>query len=135
MYYSMREACCEAEMPYETLKYYCNMGLVPNVKRDKNNYRVFSEHDVEWIKSLACLKNCNMSIEDMQKYLALCLEGPSSIPRRQEMLAEKKAQLLNKIKKLEEALEYINWKQGFYRDVLDGKTKYFSNLLPEEFED
>ncbi|MDE7124238.1 MAG: MerR family transcriptional regulator, partial [Eubacterium sp.] len=74
--FTMNEVCKQVDMPYETLKFYCNKGLVPNVKRDKNNYRIFDENDVAWIKSLICLKNCGMSIQEMKEYLDLCLEGP-----------------------------------------------------------
>ena len=35
------------------------------------------------------------------------------------------------IKQLQEAVDYIDWKQGFYDDVLSGKTAYYSNLIPE----
>ena len=35
-------------------------------------------------------------------------------------------------KRIEEAIAYIDWKQGFYDDVLSGKTKYFSNLIIAE---
>ena len=64
--YSMKETCEKVGMTYETLKYYCNEGLIPNVKRDKNNYRIFDDNNISWIKSLTCLKKCNMSIEEMQ---------------------------------------------------------------------
>lgn len=40
---TMKEVCKEIGMNYETLKFYCKEGLVPNVKRDKNNYRNFDE--------------------------------------------------------------------------------------------
>ena len=60
--YSMKEACEKTGMSYENLKFYCNEGLVPNVKRDRNNYRVFSDNDIRWIQSLGCLKRCGMSI-------------------------------------------------------------------------
>lgn len=33
--YSMKEACALTNMTYENLKFYCNEGLVPNVKRNK----------------------------------------------------------------------------------------------------
>ena len=56
--FTMMQVCREVGMTYQTLKFYCNKGLVPNVKRDKNNRRMFDEHDVEWIKSLTCLKRC-----------------------------------------------------------------------------
>lgn len=129
--YSMKEACTLTNMTYENLKFYCNEGLVPNVKRDRRNYRVFDEHDIKWIQSLNCLKSCGMSIAEMKQYLALCMEGEGTIPERKVILAEKKEILLQSITKLQKAVAYIDWKQRFYDDVLSGKTAYYSNLVPE----
>ena len=129
--YSMKEACTLTNMTYENLKFYCNEGLVPNVKRDRRNYRVFDEHDIRWIQSLNCLKSCGMSIAEMKQYLALCMEGEGTIPERKVILAEKKETLLKSITELQKAVAYIDWKQRFYDDVLSGKTAYYSNLVPE----
>ena len=38
--YTMMQVCREVDMTYQTLKYYCNEGLIPNVKRDGNNRRI-----------------------------------------------------------------------------------------------
>lgn len=127
--YSMQETCKEVGMSYQTLKYYCNEGLIPNVKRDKNNYRIFDDNNIAWIKSLSCLKKCNMSIAEMKEYLDLCLKGESTIPQRQVIIAEKKKQLLKQMSELQESLDFLNWKENFYADVLSGKTEYFSNLI------
>ena len=129
--YSMKEACTLTNMTYENLKFYRNEGLVPNVKRDRRNYRVFDEHDIKWIQSLNCLKSCGMSIAEMKQYLALCMEGEGTIPERKVILAEKKETLLQSITELQKAVAYIDWKQRFYDDVLSGKTAYYSNLVPE----
>ena len=129
--YSMKEACTLTNMTYENLKFYCNEGLVPNVKRDRRNYRVFDEHDIKWIQSLNCLKSCGMSIAEMKQYLALCMEGEGTIPERKVILAEKKENLLQSMTELQKAVAYIDWKQRFYDDVLSGKTAYYSNLVPE----
>ena len=129
--YSMKEACTLTNMTYENLKFYCNEGLVPNVKRDRRNYRVFDEHDIKWIQSLNCLKSCGMSIAEMKQYLALCMEGKGTIPERKVILAEKKETLLKSITEPQKAVAYIDWKQRFYDDVLSGKTAYYSNLVPE----
>ena len=131
MLYSMKEVCRKTGMTYEALKFYCNQGLVPNVKRDEHNYRVFDDRDVAWIESLSCLKRCGMSIQEMQDYAALCLQGEVSIPERKVLLEEKREQLLERIRDLEDAVRNIDWKQGFYDDVLSGKTPYVSNLLPD----
>mgnify|MGYP002619851488 FL=1 len=129
--YSMKEACTLTNMTYENLKFYCNEGLVPNVKRDSRNYRVFDEHDIKWIQSLNCLKSCGMSIAEMKEYLALCMEGKGTILERKVILAEKKETLLQSIAELQKSVAYIDWKQGFYDDVLSGKTAYYSNLVPK----
>lgn len=132
MTYTMMQACREAGMTYQTPKFYCNKGLVPNVKRDRNNRRVFDEHDVAWIKSLVCLKRCGMSIEEMRAYVELCLQGEASIPQRKELLAAKRKQLEEQKAQIQESLDYIDWKQGFYDDVLAGRTAYYSNLVPAD---
>ena len=65
----------------------------------------------------------------MQEYLALCLQGESTIPKRKEILDAKQKSLEIERKRIEDAIAYIDWKQNFYDDVLSGKTKYFSNLI------
>ena len=127
--YTMMEACRETGLTYQALKFYCNEGLVPNVRRDKNNRRYFNEATVKWIKDLTCLKRCGMSIDEMKEYLALCLEGPTTIERRQKILARKQEALAAQMQKLQESIDYINWKQHFYNDVLSGKRPYISNLI------
>jgi len=127
--YTMKEVCRETGMTYEALKFYCNEGLVPNVKRNPNNHRVFDDRDIAWIKSLTCLKNCGISIQEMKLYIDLCLQGESSIPERKVILAQKRGDLLGRIAELQASIEFIDRKQKFYDDVLSGKTKYHSNLI------
>ena len=130
--YTMKETCEKTGLSYETLKFYCNQGLVPNVKRDKNNRRTFDDKNVAWINSLNCLKNCGMSISEMKQYIDLCLVGESSIPERKEILALKREALVAQLQQVQDCIDYIDWKQGFYDDVLSGKTKYYSNLIKVE---
>ena len=132
MTYTLMQTCKETDMTYQALKYYCNEGLVPNVKRDDNNRRIFDERDVKWIKDLVCLKKCGMSIKEMKEYLDLCLQGPSTIPERKVMLAEKKKALQAQIAELNEYVDYIDWKQNFYDEVQSGKRPYISNLIQVE---
>lgn len=128
--FTMMQVCRELGMTYQTLKFYCNQGLVPNVKRDRNNRRVFSTSDVEWLRGLTCIKRCGMSIEEMRTYLELCLKGPASIPERKMMLDGKRERLVAKLAEVQESIDYIDAKQTFYDDVLAGRTEYVSNLLP-----
>lgn len=127
--FSMKQTCQQTNLTYETLKYYCNEGLVPNVKRDENNRRVFDEKDIAWINSLSCLKNCGMTINEMKEYLELSLQGEVTIPERKIILDKKRESLLEELKRIQDSIDYIDWKQNFYDDVLSGKKKYYSNLI------
>ena len=130
--YTMKETCEKTGLSYETLKFYCNQGLVPNVKRDNNNHRIFDEKDVAWINSLNCLKKCGMSISEMKEYINLCLAGERSIPERKDNQAQKREALVEQLRQVQNSIDYIDWKQEFYDDVLSGKTKYDSNLIETE---
>ena len=129
MIYTMMQVCKETQLTYQTLKFYCNEGLVPNVMRDKNNRRIFDEKTVKWIKDLTCLKKCGLSIQEMKDYLDLCLQGEDTIPQRQIMLAQKQNELKEHTQELQDCVAYIDFKQNFYKDVLSGKRPYVSNLI------
>ncbi|MFQ6861444.1 MAG: MerR family transcriptional regulator [Beduini sp.] len=129
---TMKEACEEVGMTYETLKFYCKEGLVPNVKRDQNNYRDFDERNIAWLKSLQCLRNCGLSIKDMKIYMEYCLQGVSSIPQRKEMLSKTNEILLHKMQLLQQSLQFIKQKQDYFDGVLAGEIKYSSNLIDIE---
>lgn len=130
MIYTMMQTCHETGMTYQGLKFYCNEGLVPNVKRDRINRRIFDERDIAWIKSLQCLRDCGMSIADMKEYMKLCLLGPDSIPERKIILERRRTIIQNQIDSLNESIKYIDSKQKFYDEVLSGEREYMSNLLP-----
>ena len=45
------------------------------------------------------------------------------------MLDAKKAALLSQIEEINASIDFINWKQELYKDILDGKKEYISNLI------
>jgi len=93
----MRQAAKEAGMNYETLKFYCKEGLIPNVKRDENNYRIFSNDNIIWLRSLQCFKQLGMSIKELKHFMNLCMQGKETIPVRKEILSIQKNALLERI--------------------------------------
>ena len=129
MLYTMKETCTQVEMNYEALKFYCREGLVPNVKRDQNNFRLFDERDIAWIRGVQCLRRCGMSIREIKQYMEYCLQGQDTIPERKEMLEQTRQQLTEKIKVLQDNLKYIESKEQYYDDVLAARTRYTSNLI------
>ena len=44
----------------------------------------------------------------------------------------KRNELLENLKQIQESIDYIDWKQDFYNDILSGKTEYFSYLTNQK---
>jgi len=125
----MKQVCEQLGMTYETLRFYCDESLIPNIKRDKNNYRNFDERNIAWIEGLQCLRKCGMSIKDMKQYMQYCLEGPSSILDRKEMLDYQKRILQSKMVEIQESIDFIDKKQMYFDNVLSGDIEYSSNII------
>lgn len=130
--YTMKEVCNQVGMKYETLKFYCKEGLIPNIKRNENNHRMFDERNIEWLKGLQCLRKCGMSIKDMKQYMNYCLQGISSIDKRKSMLHSTREVLLERLADINDSIAYIDNKQQWYDDVVSGKEEYTSNLINTE---
>lgn len=130
--YTMKQACELTGLSYETLKYYCKEGLVPGVQRDRNNRRVFTGRNVAWIRDLVCLRNCGLGIDEMHRYLELCLEGRPSVPARRAILAAHRVKLEQRIAELQGYIEYIDRKDALYQGILANEIPYTSNLIDEE---
>ena len=87
--------------------FYCNKGLIPDVKRDKTNYRIFDEKNIGWINSLNCLKKCEMINSEIKSYMKLCMDCINSIPERKKILDKKMKDLEDEKKKINKSIEFI----------------------------
>ncbi len=100
--------------------------LIPNVKRDEySNYRVFDDADIDWIKSLICLKKCDFSIQEIKEYIKLCEDGESTILERKQMLINHYKEIEKKIASLNDTLAFIDYKTNLYDKFLSKELDYY----------
>lgn len=74
-----------------TLRYYEDIGLLAEVKRNAKGIRVYKDSDIFWIDLIKCLKNTGMNIDEIQYIVELSLKGEDTIPERKEILKNHKA--------------------------------------------
>ena len=73
MMHSVKEVASMLDMTEHTVRYYTDKGLVPNLKRDHNNNRLFDEAALNWLLCVKHLRHCGMSVDDIKRYIGLCL--------------------------------------------------------------
>lgn len=101
-------------IPASTLRYYDNQGLLPNLEKNESGIRIFQEKDIEILYSINCLKKAGLSIKDIKKYISLIEQGDSTIEQRYKIFLNKKKELINEIKKMNETLEFLEYKTWLY---------------------
>jgi DNA-binding transcriptional MerR regulator len=115
--YTVKEVSNLLDLTEHTVRYYTDKGLVPDLQRDKNNNRLFNDDAINWLRGAKNLKKCGMSVEDIKKYVNLCLEGDSTIEERYEMIRKQKEAVLAQLEEVKLMAEYITIKEKHYRDI------------------
>ncbi len=112
-------------MTEHTVRFYTDKGLVPSIKRDKNNNRVFDAESINWLTGVKYLKESGMSIEAIKQYINLCLEGESTTPQRYEILLEQQKKAHVQLEEAEQRVQFMNKKVDHYNKILN-------NMIPDD---
>ncbi|WP_454870987.1 MerR family transcriptional regulator [Priestia megaterium] len=114
MLYSMKYVVENLDISAKTLRFYEEQGILPNVTRDEKGRRVYSEHHIDWISFIRCLKETGMPLSKIKEYKELFEVGNSTYLQREEMLIQHKLEVQKKIEKSLKHLEEINYKIAMY---------------------
>lgn len=114
MNYTIKQVSEITGLPSSTLRYYEKEQLLPGVERNPSGVRVYTEHDLDWISIITCLKNTDMPIKSIKKFVAFCALGDSTLEDRREMVLAHKRAVESRIAELQHHLEHINFKANYY---------------------
>ena len=125
-------------LPASTLRYYDKKGLLPSLKRDNNNVRIFTDEDYGHLRLIDCLKRSGLSIKDIKNFIDLRARGDEALNERLEIFVKRREILLKKLDDLQEVLSVIEYKCWYYSQACDAGTEdIMRNLhtsdIPEEF--
>lgn len=119
--YGVKQVAELMDMSVHTVRYYTDIGLIPNVQRDSKGNRMFDEANINWFKGIKRLRSGGMSIESVKRYVELCLEGDSSIPERYDIIKEQLATAERQLEEVSARCEYMRNKLAHYEQIKDKK--------------
>lgn len=117
--YTVKQVAEMMEMSTYTIRYYENVGLIPDVDRNGGNARMFSEYTLGWLRLVHCLRMTGLPIEGVKHYIDLCQEGDSTIPERAELIFQQEKSLRDQLRILKKQMEVLKYKKKFYQDLLN----------------
>ncbi|UPO90140.1 MerR family transcriptional regulator [Niallia sp. Man26] len=117
--YTVKEVAKMLDITEHTVRFYTDKGLVPSLKRDKNNNRLFDQDSVNWLKGAKALKKAGMSVEAIKNYVDLCLKGDETVIKRYEIILEQKDVALKKLEEAKEIAALLEKKAARYLDIIN----------------
>lgn len=117
------------DLTVHTIRHYCDMGLVPNLRHDINGNRIFDEESMNWLQVASFLRASGMTISDIKHYFELCLEGNTTIEERYEIFLTLKTKAEEELKFAQLRLDCISDKVNHCQDIIAGKCEDDCNPL------
>ena len=120
--YTVKDVANIMNISAYTVRYYDNEGLIPFVSRTQSNVRMFSDYDLSWLRIVHCLRATDLSINDIKKYIDLCLKGNKTIPQRAKIIFEQEKKLEDNLKNLQSQMKILQKKKKYYKELLKNKS-------------
>ncbi|GAA4787726.1 MerR family transcriptional regulator [Actinomycetospora chlora] len=96
-----------------TLRYYERIGLV-DVARDASGRRSYDRDSVGRVVFITRLRDSDMPIAAIQRYVGLVKQGPDTEPERLALLEAHREDILNRLRDLQAALAVVDYKITTY---------------------
>ena len=120
------------DLPISTLRYYDKEGFFPHLVR-KGNIRYFSNHEIEALHLIECLKKSGLGIKEINQFFSWVSEGSASFEKRKELFEARKEAVEAEIKSLQETLSLLEFKCWYYSKAMeDGTEEYIQAMLPDK---
>lgn len=132
MTYTIKDVAKATGLSIYTIRFYDKEGLLPFVAKDAAGRRVFTESDLNMIRTICCLKDTGMQIKEIKKYIDFCMEGTSSIDPRKTLLSAHRMKMIADIEALQHNLSLLDSKLEIYNspnavEIINGQIKYVAD--------
>ncbi len=121
--YTIKEVAKLMDISEHTLRFWAKSGFFPSITRDSNNVRLFSEHDLGWVKIVKCLRSVGTENKAIKRYIDLCMVGDSTIPERFGIIKATKIKALQQMEDLKKQLELLDYKENYYENLIKNNEK------------
>ena len=118
---TIQQTASRTGLSAHTLRYYEKIGLIPPVERASNGHRRYSDADLGWIEFLKCLRSTGMPVAQMIEFRRLTHVGVHTIEERLAILESHKMQVQEEIQALQNYLQVIENKIGWYSENIEEK--------------
>lgn len=121
--YTIKEVAKKMDISEHTLRFWAKSGFFPFIKRNKNNIRLFSDNDLDWVRIVKCLRAVGTENKAIKRYIDLCIKGDFTIPERYEIIQATKLKAEQQMLELQQQMDLLNYKEKYYQNLIKNNLK------------
>ena len=130
--YSAKEAAKITGLSTAALRYYEKEKLLPQITRNSQKYRQYTDEDIEWIKMIQCMRTANIPIHSIKEYVSLLIQGGKTLEQRFIMVQNHMEDIKKQMTYLQNAYDLTQKKLSFYEKLL-ANSSYKEMSYSEEW--
>ncbi|HEM2741681.1 MerR family transcriptional regulator [Streptococcus suis] len=133
--HTITEVSEKYQISSNTLRYYERIGLLPDIPRQSNGNRYFTENNLKWLEMIICLRHSGIPIENLVNYADLLKQGKGTEKERENILREQLATLYQKQANLQRSIDRLEHKISLYESgEIEQDLSYFEDyaILSDE---
>lgn len=120
--YSAKETAKITGLSTATLRYYEKEKLLPQIARNSQKYRQYTDEDIEWIRMIQCMRMANTPIHSIKEYISLLIRGGETLEQRLVMVQNHMKDIKTQMTNLQNALDLTQKKLSFYEKLLEDSS-------------
>ncbi len=115
--YNIREIGQIFDVPSSTLRYYEELGILPEVKRDEHKQRVYTDEHIDRLQAITCFKRTGLPMSKIHDFFEYAENLRDNIDKVVDMMENHEKYIVDQMEKMQQELDHIRQKVRFYNGI------------------
>lgn len=115
--YNIREIGQIFDVPSFTLRYYEELGILPEVKRDEHKQRVYTDEHIDRLQAITCFKRTGLPMSKIHDFFEYAENLRDNIDKVVDMMENHEKYIVDQMEKMQQDLDHIRQKVRFYNGI------------------
>lgn len=105
------------DVPSSTLRYYEELGILPEVKRDEHKQRVYTDEHIDRLQAITCFKRTGLPMSKIHDFFEYAENLRDNIDKVVDMMENHEKYIVDRMEKMQQDLDHIRQKVRFYNGI------------------
>lgn len=115
--YNIREIGQIFDVPSSTLRYYEELGILPEVKRDEHKQRIYTDEHIDRLQAITCFKRTGLPMSKIHDFFEYAENLRDNIDKVVDMMENHEKYIVDQMEKMQQDLDHIRQKVRFYNGI------------------